>query len=148
MKATVDFLSVVDAVVERRFAVDSGPGVEPWPALAGTDSPGVVTIWCHRDFPGAVAVAGECRGQSFLTGCYSYRLLAYLSAHRAELFNFEFVPPPHEAVSRLFAVLIAAVNGRESDQSAFRVVEGAEGAELLSELKRVAAEDAPKGALN
>lgn len=146
MSKPLDFSSVIDAVLEGRLAVESSPPEKPWRS-AGATAEGVVSVILHRDAAGVVVLYGELGSRVFLVGAYSARLLMFCAANHAALFNFESGRLPEQAVNFVFSLCIAASNGGDVDESGFRFVEGPEGAELLSELKRVALEEAaPSGA--
>lgn len=146
MVKPVEFWSIVEAVLERRLSVDCSPQGQPWPVLATVDQPGSVTVLMHRDLPGATVLAGEVGGEFFLTGCFSASVFAHVARHRAEWFSFTALPEPEAMVPLFFDVVVAAMNGRKVDESAFRFIEGAEGAQFLRELKRVCRESVPQGA--
>lgn len=146
MHKPLDFSSVIDAVLDGRLRVESSPSEKPWPS-ARANTEGVVSVVLHRDAAGVVVLFGHLGNRTFLTGAYSSRLLMFCAANHSSLFNFESGRLPEQSVDFVFSLCIAASRGGKVDESGFRFVEGAEGAELLFELKRVALEDAaPTGA--
>jgi len=102
----------------------------------------------HRDCPGVVILSGLFEGRSTLVAVYSVRLSLFLARVHAEKFNFSASRGVGEMIDFAVSDLSRLARDPEADDSAARFVEGAEGAELLSELKRVAlAEFVPEGAI-
>lgn len=130
------FEVLVDRVLSGRCAVETVEGVEPFP----TDFPigdDVVSVVMHRDYPGAVVLFGEVDGAAVLAGVFASRLWSFLAIHRADLFSFSTANTPEAAIRFLFSCCADPAVFR-AERARLRFVCGVEGAELLSELQRVA----------
>lgn len=147
MANRVDFFWLVEAVLAGRCRVLSGDAVPPWPSKGGEALSDEVAIMMHRDCPGVVILSGLFEGRSTLVAVYSERLALFLARVHAEKFNFSALRGVGEMIDFAVSDLSRLARDPAADDSAARFVEGAEGAQLLSELKRVALQDvAPDGA--
>lgn len=150
MRAWIDFDGLADLVLGGACAVESCPEVEAWP-VTSDNLRGEVVVIMHRDNPGAVCLFGVVDSRPVLVGCYSSRLREVTAQRFARFFRFDSQRAPDASVRFVFDAVVKA--SRSDDVSAFddlRFVFGAEGAELISELRRLQrlAAGSPDGVLH